>query len=375
MTWTRHAALGLLSCVLLAACGGIASVGAIGGDSGTEASGGGSSGGSGSGSSGGSSSGSSSGGSDGSSMTAECFTDTPRHALATSSWFAAGADPTDYTMIPSASEASVASKTSTLDASTDFGTLMSSTPAAAYAGSQRFSAFVRTTAVTNPSWGALWMRVDDSQGSTLAFDNMQNRPIVSTADVKYEIVLDVAQQAATVNLGVLLAGSGTVIASDAALEPVAADGTYSSNPTVWAVSAPATVQTDSSAGLCGRAVAHVTGTGPSQTFGQVAEAIAADEFRGKRVRMRSPVKTASLQQWVGLFMEVDDVQRTVLASDDMHKRPIQGTTPWQTYDVVLDVPNSAQQIEYGLRITGTGDAWVDVVHFEVVDSSVPTTGQ
>ena len=56
-----------------------------------------------------------------------------------------------------------------------FGTLMQAFRADHYLGKRvRFSAFVKTENVQD--WAGLWMRIDKDSAS-IAFDNMQNRPI------------------------------------------------------------------------------------------------------------------------------------------------------------------------------------------------------
>lgn len=58
----------------------------------------------------------------------------------------------------------------------------------------------------------------------LAFDNMQNRAIKGTTDWKrYEIVLDVANNATAIAFGLLLGGTGQAWMDDLAFEVVGKD--------------------------------------------------------------------------------------------------------------------------------------------------------
>jgi hypothetical protein len=59
----------------------------------------------------------------------------------------------------------------------------------------------------------------------------------------------------------------------------------------------------------------------------------------------------------------------------MGDRPIKGTTSWQRYDLVLDVPPDASGIFFGVLLAGSGKVWLNGVEFEVVGSDVPTTGK
>jgi hypothetical protein len=57
----------------------------------------------------------------------------------------------------------------------------------------------------------------------------------------------------------------------------------------------------------------------------------------------------------------------------MQDRPIKGTTEWQRYEVVLDVPEGATGIFFGILLDGRGEVWLNSVNFEVVGTDVPVT--
>ena len=108
-------------------------------------------------------------------------------------------------------------------------------------------------------------------------------------------------------------------------------------------------------------------------FGTLMQDFRAEHYLGKRVRFSAFVKTADVQAWAGLWMRIDkDSQQ--LAFDNMQNRPIKGTKDWQRYDVVLDVPQSATGIFFGLLLGGTGQVWISNVKFEVVQPDIQTTG-
>lgn len=84
----------------------------------------------------------------------------------------------------------------------------------------RLSGWLRTRDVAS-GWAGLWMRIDSSEAPGLAFDNMPTRgPRGTTEWARYEVVLDVAEEASELYFGVVLAGNGTVWADDLALEEV-----------------------------------------------------------------------------------------------------------------------------------------------------------
>jgi hypothetical protein len=98
-------------------------------------------------------------------------------------------------------------------------------------------------------------------------------------------------------------------------------------------------------------------------FGTLMQTCGTGEFLGKRVRMSAWIKSEQVTDWAGLWMRVD-----------AGARPIKGTTGWSQYQIVLDVAPEAKDIAFGILLDGPGAVWIDEIKFEVVDSSVPTTG-
>ena len=108
-------------------------------------------------------------------------------------------------------------------------------------------------------------------------------------------------------------------------------------------------------------------------FGTLMQQIRAEHYLGKRVRFSAYVKAADAEGWAGLWMRIDKDSKQ-LAFDNMQNRPIKGTADWQKYDVVLDVPQDATGIFFGVLLGGTGQVWISNAKFEVVGSDIPTTG-
>jgi len=105
----------------------------------------------------------------------------------------------------------------------------------------------------------------------------------------------------------------------------------------------------------------------------ITQGIRADKYRGKRVRFQGYVKTKDVSSFAGLWMRVDAMDRTV-AFDNMSDRPLNGTKDWTLCSVVLDVPNDAVGIFYGLVMAGAGQSWMDDLTLETVyPSAVQTT--
>jgi len=109
-------------------------------------------------------------------------------------------------------------------------------------------------------------------------------------------------------------------------------------------------------------------------FGTLMQNFKADQYLGKRVRFNAFVKSDGLQDWSGLWMRIDGADNKLLAFDNMMDRPIKGTTAWQNYEVVLDVPDSASGIFFGILLSGTGAVWINSSDFQIVPTTIPVTG-
>ena len=102
----------------------------------------------------------------------------------------------------------------------------------------------------------------------------------------------------------------------------------------------------------------------------------AEQYIGKRVRFGAFVKSEGVERWSGLWMRVDGKSgQPSLAFDNMQDRPIKGVTGWKEYEVVLDVPQGATGIFFGILLDGPGSVWLSGVKVEVVGPNVPTTGR
>ena len=101
-----------------------------------------------------------------------------------------------------------------------------------------------------------------------------------------------------------------------------------------------------------------------------------EKFLGKRVRLTGYLKSKDVVEWTGFWFRVDQAgSQQSLSFDNMYNRQIKGTTDWKKYEIVLDVPDNASNIAFGALLDGTGQIWVDNVNFEMVDNSIPKTGQ
>ena len=99
--------------------------------------------------------------------------------------------------------------------------------------------------------------------------------------------------------------------------------------------------------------------------GSYMTTMASETYKGNGLKLSAYVRTANTQS-CGLWMLVEGSGYVRLSFDDMVGQRITGTTDWKQYEVVLDVPESSTGISYGIKLTGTGEAWVDGLRLEPV---------
>jgi hypothetical protein len=124
----------------------------------------------------------------------------------------------------------------------------------------------------------------------------------------------------------------------------------------------------------GKSSARYRSTKKSNGFGTLMQTTSAADFLGKRVRMTAFVKSEDVGEWAGLWLRVDGHRQSAMEFDNMRDRPIQGTSSWNQYEIVLDVPKDAANLAFGILLDGEGTVWLDDLSFEVVPDDTPKTG-
>ena len=137
---------------------------------------------------------------------------------------------------------------------------------------------------------------------------------------------------------------------------------------------------DPTGGRSGGASGFIGGRGAQPAgYGTLMQGIAADHYRGKRLRFSAYVKAAGVGGWAGLWMRIDGRSKPpsqlppVLGYDSMQGRPLKGTVDWTRCEIVLDVPLEAELIAFGIVLSGPGRAWMDGLQFEAVGPDVART--
>jgi|GEM_PF-2245786 len=112
----------------------------------------------------------------------------------------------------------------------------------------------------------------------------------------------------------------------------------------------------------------------NEGFGTIAKGLRPDDYLGKRVKLSGNIRTINNDGWTGMWMRVDgDQVGKSLQFDNMGNRPIKGTTDWQKYEIVLDVPQNSRMIYYGVLMGGDGEVKISELTFEVVGTDIALT--
>ena len=113
----------------------------------------------------------------------------------------------------------------------------------------------------------------------------------------------------------------------------------------------------------------------ARSFGAFCQTIAAEDYRGKRIRFSAALKANNVTDgWGGLWLRVDGARLDeTLAIDTMEDRPLVDTTGWQPHALVLDVAAAAATIAFGAGLSGKGELLVRQLAFEEVGSEIPVT--
>ncbi|SDH46497.1 hypothetical protein SAMN04488062_10820 [Flavobacterium omnivorum] len=137
------------------------------------------------------------------------------------------------------------------------------------------------------------------------------------------------------------------------------------------------MRVEKGAGYDGKNAATIQSIMPNISgFGTLMQSFAAEKYLGKRIRLSGYVKTKDVAGKACFWLRVEKANsQQILSFDNMNNRPIIGTNDWKKYEIVVDVPATASKISYGALVRGTGKIWFDNLSFEIVDSSVETTGK
>jgi erythromycin esterase len=123
--------------------------------------------------------------------------------------------------------------------------------------------------------------------------------------------------------------------------------------------------------------AYVRSAGPvgSNDYASFRQDLDPKPYRGKRIRIAGYVRSRDVDPGAACWARVDGTDGKTLSGDYMQDRLVKGTTDWQPFAIVLDVPTESAAIHFGLLLAGSGQIWVDDVTIQPVSTSVPVTSK
>ncbi|MBI5474192.1 MAG: hypothetical protein HY961_17795 [Ignavibacteriae bacterium] len=107
-------------------------------------------------------------------------------------------------------------------------------------------------------------------------------------------------------------------------------------------------------------------------FATLMQAVKADKYHGKRIRLSGYLKTERVKKSAALWVRVEGkhINRTF---DVGTNSGLGGTSDWKRVEAVFDVPSSAQGMAFGVLLDGKGRVWIDDLRLDIVDKRVSTT--
>lgn len=114
-------------------------------------------------------------------------------------------------------------------------------------------------------------------------------------------------------------------------------------------------------------------SGEPYGMGSLTHSESAVPWRGRRIEVSAEVKAGGVDGWAGVWMRIDDANGKALAFDNMQNRPVRGTTAFNWYSVVLDVPPDAARLTLGVLLHGPGAVFVREIKFEGVGTAKSST--
>lgn len=199
--------------------------------------------------------------------------------------------------------------------------------------------------------------------------------VLMTESRKREVAA-AAAAAATPKVAVPAATSTPV----ASVEPPPIPGVTRSAPKGWFKNGSKTnaytVGVDQNQSFRGQPSAYAQATESSDNdFGGLMQTISSEAYAGQRVRMSGWMKTENASKSGNLWLRVDSEARSGVQFDNMADRAPKGTTDWQEYSIVVDVPKDARSLSYGFFLGGNGKMWVSGTKIEAVGMEVPSTNK
>ena len=161
-------------------------------------------------------------------------------------------------------------------------------------------------------------------------------------------------------------------------KPLPVNLSFTSGLIGWTKGVAQNVNQEFTAGIAshGRAPGHPCSVlsaaiaNPSHT-GYLVQGVQADRYRGHRIRFTAYLKTQRVSG-AALWLRYDITNHNTPYTETPSGR-IHGSTDWQRYTIVADIPRGARGFEFGDLLIGQGKVWMADTDIEIVNKSVPLT--
>lgn len=128
--------------------------------------------------------------------------------------------------------------------------------------------------------------------------------------------------------------------------------------TGWHAYPPGTVSADDSVSHTGRWSVRLQRDAQSaRTFSVITRSLPVD-FQGSTVELRGYLRLRDVSGSAGLWLR-QDADGQVLAFKNMQAQQVKGTRDWAQYSITLPINPRAQQLYFGVLLSGTGILWAD----------------
>jgi hypothetical protein len=108
----------------------------------------------------------------------------------------------------------------------------------------------------------------------------------------------------------------------------------------------------------GRCVRMQRADARAKEFGSLMQRCPAQGLVGKRIRLEAELRAEIPDGWAGLWLRLDGPSGH-LFFDNMHDRPIRGSTPWAKYSIETRVPEGSEWMNFGILLVSNGSLWAD----------------
>jgi len=145
----------------------------------------------------------------------------------------------------------------------------------------------------------------------------------------------------------------------------------------WQLTAPSSdrfeASPDQNVTFDGKSTARLQTSVATADLGSLIHSIDAEKYRGERLRFATNAKTKGVEVGTGSWLRIDSSSTPFRAYVDTHDVHLRGDNVWTSLTIVIDVPQDAQTVYFGLSQEGPGTSWFGPVSVETVDHTVPVS--